>query len=227
MIDGHRGAHNEINNQRNNDRCRNKQQGQPRADGVGHDQRANDNERAAQQQAQRQVYAVLHLVDVAGHAGDQCRGADAVQLAVAQRVDMAEQVPAQRGTEAQRRFSGEVLGRQAAGQADSCQQNQQTAALPDEHGIAIFDTAVDNARHHQRHKKFKGSFQHFKQGCQNSLLFVALDVAHQFVHVGITSYSDFADFFIIAHREAFVIPCFPLFRGLFMRRTSILTIGKI
>ena len=70
------------------------------------------------------------------------------------------------GTEAQRRFSGEVLGRQAAGQADSCQQNQQTAALPDEHGIAIFDTGVDNACHHQRHKKFKRRLQHLEQRSQ-------------------------------------------------------------
>ena len=183
VVDGHRGAHDEINNQRNNNRCCNKQQGQPRADGVRHDQRTDHDERAAQQQAQRQVDTVLHLVDVAGHAGDQRRGADAVQFAVAQRVDMAEQVLAQCSAKAQRRLGGEVLGRQAAGQADGRQQHQQTTALPDEHSIAIFDAGVDNARHHQWHEKFKGSFQHFKQGCQNSLLFVALDVAHQFVHV--------------------------------------------
>ena len=182
MVDGHRGAHNQINDQRDHDSRRHEQQCQPRADGVRHDQRANYDKRAAQQQAQRQVDAVLHLVDITGHAGDKRRGANAVQFAVAQRINVAEQVFAQCRAKAKRRFGGEILGRQAARQADCRQQHQQAAALPDEHSVTVFDAGVNNTRHHQRHEQFKGSLQHFKQRCQNCLLFVTLDVAHQFVH---------------------------------------------
>ena len=163
MVDGHGHAHDGPYNKRHHDRNTDEKQRQLRADGERHNKRTDHDERRAQQQTQRQVDAVLHLVDVARHAGDQRRGADAVQLAVAQRADMAEQVFAQRRAKAQRRRSGEPLCRQAAGQADSSQQDQQAAARPDEGCILVFDARVNDAGNDQRHKQFKTGFQHLEK----------------------------------------------------------------
>ena len=76
---------------------------------------------------------------------------------------MAEQVLAQCRAKAQRRRCGEPLCRQAAGQADSSQQDQQAAARPDEGCILIFDARVDDAGNDQRHKQFKTGFQHLEK----------------------------------------------------------------
>ena len=163
MVDGHGHAHDGPYNKRHHDRNADEKQRQLRADGERHNKRADHDERRAQQQTQRQVDAVLYLIDVARHAGDKRRGADAVQLAVAQRANMAEQVLAQCRAKAQRRLCGEPLCRQAAGQADSSQQDQQTAARPDEGCILIFDARVDDAGNDQRHKQFKTGFQHLEK----------------------------------------------------------------
>ena len=163
VVDRHRHAHDGPYDERHHNRHADKQQRQLRADGERHNQRTDNDERRTQQQAQRQVNAVLHLIDVAGHTGDQCRGADAIQFAVTQCVDMAEQVLAQRRTKAQRRRSGEPLGRQTAGKADGRQQNQQTAARPDESCVLIFDACVNNAGNDQRHEQLKAGFQHLEQ----------------------------------------------------------------
>ncbi len=163
MVDGHGHAHDGPYNKRHHNRNADEKQRQLRTDGERHNKRADHDERRAQQQTQRQVDAVLYLVDVARHAGDKRRGADAVQLAVAQRANMAEQVLAQCRAKAQRRLCGEPLCRQAAGQADSSQQDQQAAARPDEGCILIFDARVDDAGNDQRHKQFKTGFQHLEK----------------------------------------------------------------
>ena len=82
-VDGHRGAHNSPDDQRDHRRYNQKQHRQPRADGKRHCQRTQHDKRGAQQKAQCQVDAVLHLIDITGHPGDQRRRTDTVQLAVA------------------------------------------------------------------------------------------------------------------------------------------------
>ena len=182
VINRNSGPHDQPDDQGNDGRGRKKQQSQTGADGKCHDQRADHNKRRAQQQAQSQVYAVLYLVDVTGHAGDQCGRTDAVQLTVTQGVDMAEQILAQRRAKTQSRLCGKILGGQAAGQANDSQQNQQRASLPDKHRVGIFNAGVDDAGDHQRNKQLKTCFQHFEKWRQQGLFFVALDVAQQFVH---------------------------------------------
>ena len=120
MVDGHGQTHNAPDDERYHNRHQHKEQCQLRADGERHDERTQHNERAAQQQTQRQVYAVLHLIDVTGHTRNQRRGADTVQLAVAQRIDMAVQILSQGRAEAQRRDAQPAQGlghAAAAGQA--------------------------------------------------------------------------------------------------------------
>ena len=52
-------------------------------DGKGHDHGAEHHKGRAQQQPQRQIHAVLHLIDVGGHAGDHGGCAQLIDLAVA------------------------------------------------------------------------------------------------------------------------------------------------
>ena len=75
---------------------------------------------------------------------------------------MPEKIFPQRRAEAHRRRGGKILGSQAAGKTHRRQKHQQPAALPDIHGIRIFDTGVDNTRHHKGNEQFKAGFQHFK-----------------------------------------------------------------
>ncbi len=82
MIAGHRDAHDQVDDQGDQHRDQQEPGGHLGADGQRHDQGANNDKGAPQQQTQGHVHAVLQLVDVAGHAGDQGGGADAVQLGI-------------------------------------------------------------------------------------------------------------------------------------------------
>ena len=56
------------------DHCR------PSVDRKGHDHSAQNHKGAAQEQAQKQVEPALHLIDIAGHAGDKGAGAQCIHL---------------------------------------------------------------------------------------------------------------------------------------------------
>ena len=182
MVNRHRDPHDCPDDQRDRNGNAEEKQRQSGADRKCHDKRANNNERRSQQQTQGQVHTVLDLIDVTGHPRDQRGGADTVQLAVAQRVNMTVQVPAQRRAKAQCRRGGKVLGRQAAGETDGSQQNQQAAPRPDKSCIPVFDACINDAGDNQRHKQLKTGLQHLEQRRQQGLSLIALDVAHQFVH---------------------------------------------
>ena len=57
-----------------------KDQGGPRVDREGHDHSTDHHKGAAQEQAQKQVESALHLIDIAGHAGDKGAGAQCIHL---------------------------------------------------------------------------------------------------------------------------------------------------
>ena len=182
MVNRHCDPHDCPDDQRDRNGNAEEKQRQSGADRKCHDKRANNNERRSQQQTQGQVHTVLDLIDITGHPRDQRGGTDTVQLAVAQRVNMTVQIPAQRRAEAQRRRGGKVLGRQAAGKTDSSQQNQQAAPRPDKSRIPVFDACINDAGDDQRYKQLKTGFQHLEQRRQQGLPLIALDIAHQFVH---------------------------------------------
>ena len=56
------------------DHCR------PGVDRKGHDHSAQHHKGAAQKQAQKQVKPALHLIDIAGHAGNEGAGAQRIHL---------------------------------------------------------------------------------------------------------------------------------------------------
>ena len=146
-------------------------------DREGHDHGTDHHERAAQEQAQKQVQAALHLVHVAGHAGDEGAGAQGVHLRKAQALDVGKQGVAQGRGIAHSRLCGEILSRQAAGKADGSQQQQQAAPHEDIVEIAGSNADVHDVRHDQRHEQVERGFQHLEKRRKHAFAPVAVQIA--------------------------------------------------
>ena len=179
FIKRHGERHNAEHHQAQKRNGRRKDQRGLPVNGEGHHHGAKHHKGAAQQQAQGHIDAVLHLVHVAGHAGDEGGWADLVLRREIQRLDVGKQGVAQPGGKAHGRFCRKVLGRDAAGQADDRQQHQQAAHAQDVANVLLADAGVDNRRHHQRHKQLERGLQHLKQRGQHRLAAIALAVFEQ------------------------------------------------
>ena len=71
-----------------------------RIDSEGHDHCAEHDKRRAQQEPQREIQAILHLIHVAGEAREERRRADPVEVGIAERLDVGKERLAQAGGEA-------------------------------------------------------------------------------------------------------------------------------
>ena len=85
-----------------------------RIDSEGHDHRAEHDKRRAQQEPQREIQAILHLIHVAGEAREERRRTDPVEVGIAERLDVGKERLAQAGGEAGGRAGGEILRRDRA-----------------------------------------------------------------------------------------------------------------
>ena len=56
--------------------------------GKRHDHGSKDNKRGTQEKAEYKVYSILHLIDITGHPGDQCRVSQRVQFCKRQALNM-------------------------------------------------------------------------------------------------------------------------------------------
>ena len=153
----------------------------PRIDREGHDHGTDHHERAAQEQAEEEVQAALHLIDVTGHAGDEGAGAQRIHLGEAELLDVLKQRMAQRGGVAHSGLGGEILGRQAAGQADDGEQQQDAAPRKDIMQVVRRNADVDDVCHDQRDKQVERGFQHLEQRREDGLALVAVQVGKHFV----------------------------------------------
>ena len=131
LVPGHGPQHHAEHHHRQQGDGHHEHQRRGHVDGKGHHHGAEYHKGGAQQQPQGQVQAVLHLVDVAGHAGDKGGGAHGVHLGVAQGLDVGEQVVPQLGGNAHRGLGREELGGDGAHQAHHAQagHHQAHAAL--------------------------------------------------------------------------------------------------
>ena len=118
----------------------------------------------------------MHLVYVAGHAGDEGGAADGVHLGEAQGLDVGEECPAEAGRAADRGAGGKILRHHAAAKSHQRQHNEQAAPAENVTGIVVPDADVDDIRHHQGHKQVKERFKHFKKRRQQAHQPVPLEV---------------------------------------------------
>ena len=156
-------------------------EGGAEVDRKGHDHGAEHHEGAAQEQTEEEVQSALHLIDVAGHPGDEGAGTHGVHLGKAQRLDVLKQRMTQTGGITHGGFGREVLGRQAAHEADDGQKQQDAAPHEDVVEIVGRDTHVDDVGHHKRHEQVKRSFQHLEKRCKHALALVVAEIAKHFV----------------------------------------------
>ena len=156
-------------------------QGGPRVDRKGHDHGTDHHKGAAQEQAQKQVQAALHLVDVAGHAGDEGAGAQGVHLRKAQALDVGKQGVPQGSGVAHRRLGRKILRREAAGQADDGQHKQDAAPHQDVVQVVGGNAHVDDIGHDQRYEQVKCGFQHLEQRGKHALALVVPQIAKHVV----------------------------------------------
>ena len=153
-----------------------KDQRGPHIDGERHDHGTKHHKRAAEEQAEEEVQAALHLVQVAGHPGDEGAGAQGIHLGKAQGLDMREQRMAQGGGVTHRGLGREVLGGKAAGEADDGQQQQNTAPHKDIMEVVRCNAHIDDVCHNQRDKQVKGGFQHLEQRRKHAFALVAVQI---------------------------------------------------
>ena len=159
-------------------------------DRKGHDHRAEHHEGTAQEQPEEEVQAALHLIDVAGHPGDEGAGAHGVHLGEAQALDVLKQRVAQAGGVTHCGLGREILGGQAADKAHEGQQEQDAAPHEDVAEIVGRDAHVDDVGHHKRHEQVKGGFQHLEKRRKHALALIAAEVAKHFIQGSILPFFD-------------------------------------
>ena len=113
-------------------------------DREGHDHGTEDDERRAHEKTKRHVDTALDGIDVGGHARDQGTGAERIDLTIAERIYVPEEVVAQALSGMDRDLCGEELRRKGAQEADRGKHEQQAAHAEDIAEVAASDTAVDH-----------------------------------------------------------------------------------
>ena len=169
LVFGIRDLHNTKYDHKQHSDRRHKNQRQLGIEGKDHDHSAEHDKRRPQKQAQEHIDAVLHLVDIAGHAGDQGGSTDGVQFCKTEVLDMEKQIPAQACCGTDGCFGSKKLGGKAAAEAQQRHQQHQGKITPDDLGISRRDAVVNDPGNQQRHRQVKARLQHFESRCQNAL----------------------------------------------------------
>ena len=188
FVPGHGPQHDAEHHHRQQGDRHYKDQRRGHIDGKGHHHGPKHHKGGAQQQPQGQVQAVLHLVDVTGHAGDQGGGARRIHLCKAQLLNMGKQSVAQLGRHPHRGLCGKKLGRNRAHQPNDAQGGHHQAHAPNVPPVPVGDAHVDDGRHHQGDHQLKRGLQQLEQRPQNAFLFVVLHIGEQAFHKAIVPF---------------------------------------
>ena len=146
-------------------------------DREGHDHGAEHDERRAHEETKCHVDAALDGIDVGGHARDQRAGAERIDLTIAERVDVPEQVVPQALSGMDRDLRGEKLRGEGAQEADRGEREQQAAHAEDIAEVAASDAAVDHARDDERHEKVEAGLEALEQRRQDGAHPVVPDIS--------------------------------------------------
>ena len=108
--------------------------------------------------AHAQRHGQLHLVDVVGDARDERRRAKAIELGIAQLVDVPVECAADVGTHALRGERRHLLTDERKRDADHSHGAKQHTVVDDSADVVRADTLVDHLRNHQRRQQVKDHF---------------------------------------------------------------------
>ena len=121
--------------------------------------------------------AVLDLIDVACDAGDERARTDRIECLEIKLLDVAEEIAAETRGSFSGRTGGEVLGSDAAGEADESQGDEEKTLADDIGPVISADADVDNAGDDERDEEIEKCFQHFKERGEDRLLLIIFQLS--------------------------------------------------
>ena len=150
--------HDKPKHQADGGRANQKDNAEFKVDGEGRNHGAHRQERPADEHAHAQRHGELDLVDVVGNARDERRRAKAIELGIAQPVDMLVECSADIGTHALRGQRRHLLADERKRDADHRHGAKQHAVVDDGVDVVCANALVDHLRNHQRRQQVKDHF---------------------------------------------------------------------
>ena len=151
----------------------------PGVDRKGHDHGAQHHKGAAQEQAQKQVEPALHLIDIAGHAGDEGGRGEAVDVREGELLYLIKEALAQVGAEALAGKGGVFGGEHAEGHGQQGE-GQHDRSQPEDIGrIPGGDGDVHDLCHDQWQDQFADDLQGDKDRGAHCLPLIALEMGDE------------------------------------------------
>ena len=150
--------HDNPKHQANGGRADQKDDAELKVDGKGRAHGAHRQEGPADEHAHAQRHSELHLVDVVGNARDERRRAKAVELGIAQLVDVLVECAANVSTHALRGERRHLLANKRKRDADYSHGGEHHAVADDGTHVVRTDTFIDHLGNHQRRQQVKDHF---------------------------------------------------------------------
>ena len=150
--------HDKPKHQADGGRADQKDNAELKVDGKGRDHGAHRQEGPADEHAHAERHGELHLVDVVGNARDERRRAKAIELSIAQLVDVLVERAADVGTHALRGQRRHLLANERKRDANHSHGGKHHAVVDDGVDIVCANTLIDHLGNHQRRKQVKDHF---------------------------------------------------------------------
>ena len=150
--------HDKPKHQADGGRANQKDHAELKVDGKGRDHGAHRQERPADEHTYAQRHGKLHLVDVVGNARDERRRAKAIELSIAQLVDVLVESAANVGAHALRGERRHLLADERKRDADNGHGGEHHAVVDDGTHVVRTDTFIDHLGNHQRRKQVEDHF---------------------------------------------------------------------
>ena len=169
---GNRDRHDQPDKQPHRHGYAQKDQSHRPIDDKGRDERAEHDERRAQKEPQKAVYALFRLVDIRRDAGNEGGHAERIEFRVRKRIDLFIYRRTQFRAVAVRRLSRIILRDKR-----TAQPHRRKTAKHERHKIAIHFVAVlyadvDDLRHHDGNDQFQRRFEKLEERGDNRFLFI-------------------------------------------------------
>ena len=181
-----RDPHKEEDEPNGHDGRRGEDRAFPAVDEQRRDHGADDDEGRAQDQAEKEVQAVLHLLGVVGDARDERGAAEPVDVLAREREDVAEEVVAAGDAELRGELRREVLRDDGDDVTEHGEQHEGAGVQKDEGFIAVGDAHVDDLRHHEGDDELEDGLQPLERGREHALEVVPAQVTPQLEHTAPT-----------------------------------------
>ena len=150
--------HDKPKHQANGGRANQKDHAELKVDGKGRAHRAHRQEGPADEHAHAQRHGKLHLVDVVGDAGDKRGRAKAVELGIAQLIDVLVERAANVGAHALRGERRHLLADERKRNADHSHGGKYHAVADNGVHVVRADTFIDHLGNHERRQQVKDHF---------------------------------------------------------------------